>query len=36
MGDTLLPKDDIKGSHNSKAWHGNDFHGKLPGLKINQ
>lgn len=32
VGDTTLPKAEIKGSHNSKSWHDKDFHGKLKGL----
>jgi hypothetical protein len=34
MGNIALEKDDIKGSHNSKNWHKNDFRGKLTGLNI--
>lgn len=34
VGDTLLPKDEIKGSHNSKAWYKNDLpRGRIKGLK---
>ncbi len=34
VGETLLPKDEIKGSHNSKGWHDKDYHEKLKGLNI--
>lgn len=32
VGDTLLPRKEIKGAHASKNWHKNDFHGVLKGL----
>lgn len=35
IGDTVLPKDEIKGAHDSKKWHGNDMpRGRIKGLKI--
>lgn len=34
IGDTSLAKTDIKGAHNSEAWHRNDYRRKLEGLII--
>ena len=34
VGDTALPKDEIKGSHASEDWYKKDFRGTLKGLKI--
>jgi len=34
IGDTALPRKEIKGAHASKDWHKNDFHGVLKGLVV--
>jgi len=35
IGDTVLPKDEIKGAHDSRDWHKNDLpRGRIKGLKV--